>query len=154
MRKIIAALLIFFLVQNQSIARANTANLDNAFAQMVSEISQGKLSPDEIVGSATQAVRSAKAAGMSEEELVSYISKKLALNMSDEDVQKAIEDMRSDHSPAKISQLAESLRNTPKSTESIVLVIMVSFLLGVLWIGVVFRLFICNLSPTVCPKAD
>ncbi|MEY3900827.1 MAG: hypothetical protein RL189_133 [Pseudomonadota bacterium] len=139
MKKLFAALLVFFFLQTQNVARANPAGLDVSFAQMASEVTQGKLSSTEIVSKAKQAVSSARASGMTEEQFVAHLSKKLALNMSDEDVRQTVEDLRANHSPSKISELAESLRNTQKD-DKVLMVLLTFALLSALWIGIFFIL--------------
>lgn len=139
MKKLFAALLVFFFLQTQNVARANPAGLDVSFAQMASEVTEGKLSSAEIISKAKQAVSSARASGMSEEQFVAHLSQKLALNMSDGDVRKTVEDLRADHSPSKISELAESLRKTQKD-DKVLMVLLTFALLSALWIGIFFIL--------------
>ncbi|MEN9808448.1 MAG: hypothetical protein RLZZ488_15 [Pseudomonadota bacterium] len=139
MKKLIAALLVFFFLQTQNVARANPAGLDVSFAQLASEVTQGKLSSAEIISKSKQVVGSARASGMTEEQFVAHLSKKLALNMSEEDVLKTVEDLRADHSPTKISELAESLRNTQKD-DKVLMVLLTFALLTALMLGIFFIL--------------
>lgn len=139
MKKIISALLVFFFLHTQSIARAQQGQMDLDFSRMATQITQGQLNSDEIIAQAHRAVADAKAAGVTEEEFVSKLSEKLALNMSAEDVRKTVEDMKADHSPSKISQLAESLKNNQKG-DKFLMVLLTFALLTALWIGIFFIL--------------
>ena len=108
MKKIIASLLVFFFVQTQSAARAGTFNMDTQFQQLAHDISTSQNNADQIIEKATKAVTEAKAAGVTEKEFLSTLSQKMALNMSAEEIQSSIDELKATHSPEKVRELALS----------------------------------------------
>ena len=91
MKRIISALLVFFFVQTQSVARASQGNLNQSFNQMAHEVSQGHLTASEIIAKAKNIVTAARESGITEQEFIASLSEKMALNMSQEDINASIE---------------------------------------------------------------
>ena len=79
MKKILSFLLVLAMVHVQGWARASQGTLDNSFAQMATDISNGKLDKESIVNRAMDIVGEAKASGVSEEEFIGKMSQKLAI---------------------------------------------------------------------------
>ncbi|NBW81208.1 hypothetical protein EBR21_05585 [bacterium] len=137
MKKILSFLLVLAMFHVQGWARASQGTLDNSFAQMATDISNGKLDKESIVNRAMDIVGEAKASGVSEEEFIGKMSQKLALNMSDADVAKTVAELKEKPSTVKIDELASQL-STVKSGEKFLLVLLTFALLSALWIGIFF----------------
>lgn len=139
MKKIVATLLVFLFVQVQSFARANptgaTSQLETSFSQMAAQVTQGSLKSQQIIDQAKQIVVEAKAAGISEQEFISVMSKKLSLNMSDADVEQTITDLKSNPTQAKIQDLAEQLEKA-QSGDKFLMVLLTFALMSALMIGI------------------
>lgn len=139
MKKLLSALLVFFFLQTQSYARANQSSLNDAFMQMANEIAQGKMNSEQIVSKAKELVREAKAAGVTEEQFVSQLSEKMALNMSAEDVRKTVDELKANPSLVKVQEIAQSLEKV-QNGDKVLMVLLTFALLSALWIGIFFLL--------------
>lgn len=139
MKKIFSAFLMFLFLQTQTFAFASQPALETSFSKMASEITQGKMTGNEIIDNAQRIVSDAKSAGVTEKEFLSAMSKKMALNMSDEDVEKTIADLRAHPSTSKIQDIASALEKTNKE-DKFLMVLLTFALLSALWIGIFFIL--------------
>ena len=139
LKKIIAALLVFFFVQTQSVARASQGSLNQSFNQMALEVSEGKLTAPEIIARARNIVSAAKESGITEQEFISSLSEKMALNMSQEDINASVDELRGQRSEAKIQEIAQSLENN-QNGDKVFMVLLTFALLSVLWVGIFFLL--------------
>lgn len=137
MKKLLSMLLVLSIFQVQGWARASQGTLDTSFAQMASEISNGKLDKEGIVNRAKEIVVDAKASGMTEEEFISKMSQKMALNMSDADVAKTVSELKEKPSMAKIDELASQL-STVKSGDKFLMVLLTFAIMSALLIGFFF----------------
>jgi hypothetical protein len=130
---------MFLFLQAQTSALASQSGLETSFSRMASEISQGKMTSQNIIDEAQRLVGDAKQSGVTEKEFLTTMSKKLSLNMSDEDVEKTIADLRERPSSAKINELAAALEKN-QSEDKFLMVLLTFALLSALWIGIFFIL--------------
>jgi Ca2+-binding EF-hand superfamily protein len=130
---------MFLFLQTQTYALASTSALDNSFSKMASQITQGKMTSQNIIDEAHRMVGDAKKSGVTEKEFLTSMSKKLSLNMSEDDVEKTIADLRANPSSAKIQDLASALEKT-QSDDKVLMVLLTFALLSALWIGIFFIL--------------
>ena len=137
MKKIIASLLVFFFVQTQSAARAGTFNMDNQFQQLAHDISTSQNNADQIIEKATKAVTEAKAAGVTEKEFLSTLSQKMALNMSAEEIQSSIDELKATHSPEKVRELAQNLAQN-QTGDKFIQVLITFAILSLLMVGLFY----------------
>jgi hypothetical protein len=137
LKKIIASLLVFFFFQTQSAARAGTFNMNSQFHQLAHEISRTENSAEGILEKATQAVSDAKASGVTEQEFLSTLSEKMALNMSPEEIQSSIDELKATRSPEKVRELAQTLAQN-QSGDKFIQVLITFALLSLLMIGLFY----------------
>ena len=137
MKKIIASLLVFFFVQTQSAARAGTFNMDTQFQQLAHDISTSQNNADQILEKATKAVTEAKAAGVTEQEFLSTLSQKMALNMSAEEIQSSIDELKATHSPEKVRELAQNLAQN-QTGDKFIQVLITFAILSLLMVGLFY----------------
>jgi hypothetical protein len=139
LKRIISAILVFFFVQTQSVARASQGNLNQSFNQMAHEVSQGHLTASEIIAKAKNIVTAARESGITEQEFIASLSEKMALNMSQEDINASIDELRIYRSELKIQEIAQSLENN-QNGDKVFMVLLTFALLSLLWVGIFFIL--------------
>lgn len=67
------------------------------------------------------------------------LSEKMALNMTPEEVAKTVEELKTDHSPARISDIARSLEEQGQQ-QGFVMVLVTFVLLTALWLAIFYAL--------------
>lgn len=106
---------------------------------MAHEVSQGHLTASEIIAKAKNIVTAARESGITEQEFIASLSEKMALNMSQEDINASIDELRIYRSELKIQEIAQSLENN-QNGDKVFMVLLTFALLSLLWVGIFFIL--------------
>lgn len=139
MKKLIAALLVLFFIHGQSIARAGTFDLNSRFGELAIDVSNSKLSADELLEKSKAAVTEARNSGMTEEEFVAKLSEKMSLGLTQEEIRTSLEEIRSNPTQEKVQDIANKL--TQKQNGDKFIQVLITFaLLSLLWVGIFFIL--------------
>jgi len=115
LRKSFAALVICFFTTSQVNAAAEHTKITLAMNDMVRELQDSKLNSDDIFRKAVSSVQNASAAGATEEDFIQEMSKRFASILTPSEVQKAIDEIKTDHSPVKLMSMVNELKNASDS---------------------------------------
>lgn len=138
MKKLISALLVMLFVYTQSSARAGTFDFNSRFNEIAHEISSSRLNSDELIDKSKNTIIQAKESGMTEEDILSKLSEKMALGLTQDEIRDSLEDLRSNPSQQKIQDIANQL--TQKQDGDKFIQVLITFallsllLIGLFWI--------------------
>lgn len=137
-KKLTTMLVMLAFLNTQTYAKAVQLEAEKDIGNIISLVSQGAGS-SEIMDEALSSVIEAKRAGVTEKEYVEMISKKLSLELSEEEVAESIADMKADHSKERLTQLAEELAEINESGR--VVAVLLTFLISsLLLVGFFFMI--------------
>ncbi|MEY4065934.1 MAG: hypothetical protein RIR26_2142 [Pseudomonadota bacterium] len=111
--------------------------MNTQFHQLAHDISSTQLNADQIIAKATQAVTDAKSAGVSEQQFLSELSEKMSLNMSTEEIQSSIDELKATRSQEKVRELAQNLVQN-QNGDKFIQVLITFALLSLLMIGLFY----------------
>jgi hypothetical protein len=137
LNKIIALIVVSLLLPTQSFARAQQSQLNVNFNQLASEVMEQKLSADEILNRSRELVQNAKTQGLTEEELLSTLNNRLSLQLSPEEIQSSIADLRANPSEDKLQKIAQDIANN-QTGDKVFMVLLTFALMSLLLVGFFF----------------
>ncbi|MEY2987923.1 MAG: hypothetical protein RJB13_1444 [Pseudomonadota bacterium] len=148
MRKVIATLLTVLFFHTQAFARSQPSSLSADFNQLASEIVESSLTADQIIERSKEFVANAKSNGVTEQELLKKLSEKMSLQLSPEEIEQSIAELRSQPSELKLQALAQEIVEV-QNGDKVFMVLLTFALLSMLWVGIFFILAgpICRHHP-------
>ncbi|NBW81100.1 hypothetical protein EBR21_05035 [bacterium] len=149
MKRIFSFLLILCLVQTQAWARSKQDVFEPSFSNLVRTIANGGLNQDEIIEQAKKYADEIRDSGASEKEFVQFISEKLSLNMSEDEVSRTIDEARANPSIEKINSLAKQISEVKSGDkEGAIFLIIIIPLVALLSFYIGFYTFFCVITNT------
>jgi hypothetical protein len=139
MKKIVSLVVVFFFVSTQAFARSGSPVLNDGFMTLVEEISSGSMSSEEIVARSRAMVQEARNSGVSQEQFVSALSEKMALSLTPAEIASSLEDVKANHSEARIQELARTLE-AQAGQQQFWPVLITFVVLSILWVAIFYML--------------
>lgn len=138
MKKFITCLTAFIFLSSQTFG--NTKNLKTTIdvADIVSTLSSGQNTSD-VYNTVSSHVMEAIQSGTTEKEFVQSISNQMSLDLSQDEINETIQDMRADHSKERLMNLASDITEQ-KDGQRVVGVLITFVIMSALLIGMFFLL--------------
>ncbi len=138
-RKFVALIVTSLLLPTQSFAREQQVSLKSGFNQLASEVIENSLSASEIMDRSKELAVRAKASGLTEQELLKSLNDKLSLQLSPEEIESSIHDLRTNPSEEKLEKIAQEIVDN-QNGDKVFMVLLTFALMSLLLVGFFFMI--------------
>lgn len=136
-KKFVALMVTALLLPTQSFAREQQISLKSGFNQLASEVVEDGLTAHEIMERSKVLVLQAKANGLTEQELLKSLNDKLSLQLSPEEIESSVHDLRTNPSMEKLEKIAQDIVDN-QNGDKVFMVLLTFALMSLLLVGFFF----------------
>lgn len=137
LRKLVALVVVMLLLPTQSFAREQQFNLKLNFNHLASEVIESQLDANEILMRSKTLATQAKAQGLTENDLLNTLNDKLSLQLSPEEIEASIQDLRANPSEEKLQKIAQDIVDN-QTGDKVFMVLLTFALMSLLLVGFFF----------------
>ena len=136
-RKLVALVITVFLLPTQSFAREQQVSLKSGFNLLASEVIESGLSAREIMERSKLLAQQARDEGVSEDALLKTLNDKLALQLTPEEIERSVSDLRANPSEEKLEKIAQDIVDN-QNGDKVFMVLLTFALMSLLLVGFFF----------------
>ncbi|MEY2988778.1 MAG: hypothetical protein RJB13_2299 [Pseudomonadota bacterium] len=136
-RKIVALVITALLLPTQSFAREQQVSLKSGFNALASEVIEDGLNAHEIMERSKQLAKQARAEGMNESSLLKSLNDKLSLQLSPEEIERSVRDLRTNPTEEKLEKIAQDIVDN-QNGDKVFMVLLTFALMSLLLVGFFF----------------